>query len=163
MYSQLAVMPGSARATAAQLHYSGNLTIKARVNIRSTDKLEQSQKRICLEYQDNTDVLTALLSSCSPKEQQIMQSSQAKQTSRFFYIALFFHLTVASQFCSKLFLPQFKITADIGLTKGVTLSLLGLACPSACWPCASSSARLASMGVMGRAGGVSTLPTSDSL
>jgi len=103
VYSQLAVMPGSARATAAQLHYSGNLTIKARVNIRSTDKLEQSQKRICLEYQDNTDVLTALLSSCSPKEQQIMQSSQAKQTSRFFYIALFFHLTVASQFCSKLF------------------------------------------------------------
>ena len=58
---------------------------------------------------------------------------------------------------------QFKVRADTGLTRGVTLSLLGLACPSACWLCASSSASLASMGVMGRAGGVSTLPTSASL
>jgi len=60
-------------------------------------------------------------------------------------------------------LSRFKITAETGLTKGVTLSLLGPACPSACWLCASSSASRASKGVMGRAGGVSTLPTSDSL
>ncbi len=88
-------MPGSARAIAAQLHNScdqweSDIKIsKGQTNLqhrRSTDKLEHSQKWICLASQDITNVSAQLY---CPKEQQIRQGFQANQTSKSFTQHLF--------------------------------------------------------------------------